>query len=500
MKRWVGYLFSLAIPLVLAGAAIAWFLNIGPGALKLGGLGLGSSAQITYETQPVSRGTIRKIISTSGPVRALVTVSVGSELSGLVDAVKVDFNSTVKKGDVLATIDQRTFSAKVAQSRADLAAADAALVNQQAAQVKAEAVLRLAEHTISRQRPLVQKGVSPVSALDNATRDMEVGRADVNVAKALIESAKATIAQRQAQLRQSEIDLERTQIKAPIEGTVISRSVDPGQTVASSFQAPELFKIAQDLSRIRIEAQVNEADVGAIETGNPVTFTVDAYPDRQFEGRVTQVRLAATEINNVVTYTVIIEAANDDRKLFPGMTANVQIEAAKRENVLRVPNDVLRYKPKAAAEQQGGHGSGEGGDRTARMIERLKAEVALTPEQETALRVAMALLSEEMKASARSGTMGAPPIDFGAMRQRMTARVEQTLGPLLTPGQRPMYERYKRGREGTRGSNVWVLDATGEPAPRYMRLGLTDDQFTEIIGGDIAEGTNIVARARELTK
>ena len=455
---------------------------------------------MVYETAPVNKGTIRKIISTAGPVRALVTVSVGSELSGLIDAVKADFNSTVKKGDVLATVDKRSFAAKVAQAKADLAVAEAALVNQNAALVKAEAILKLAEHTIARQRPLVQKGVSPIATLDTAVRDMEVGKADISVARALIESAKATISQRQAQVRSSEIDLERTRIKAPIEGTVISRSVDPGQTVAASFQAPELFKIAQDLSRIRIEAQVNEADVGALETGNPVTFTVDAYPDRQFEGRVSQVRLAATEINNVVTYTVIIEAANEDRKLFPGMTANVQIEAAKRDNALRVANDVLRFKPKFASESASGHGGGDVGDRTARMIERLKAEVELTAEQETALKDAMTKLEQETKASAPSGTMGAQPIDFGAMRQRMSARVEQTLGPLLTPGQKILYERYKKGREGTRGASVWVLDGKGKPEQKFVRLGLTDEQFTEIVGGDITEGTSVVVRAREPRK
>jgi HlyD family secretion protein len=494
MKRRLGYLFTLAVPLAIAGAAAAWVLNIRPDFGQLS-----AKPEIVYETAAASKGAIRKVISTAGPVRALVTVSVGSELSGLIDAVKADFNSTVKKGDVLATVDVRTFAARVAQAKADLTVAEAAIINQTASLAKSEAVLKLAERTIDRQRPLVQKGLTTQQTLDSTIRDMEVARADINVAKAQIESAKANVIQRQAQLRVVEIDLERTQIKAPIEGTVISRSVDPGQTVAASFQAPELFKIAQDLSRIRIEAQVNEADVGAIDEGNPVSFTVDAYPDRQFEGKVTQVRLAATEINNVVTYTVIVEAANEDRKLFPGMTANVQIEAAKRENVLRIANDALRYKPKAEAGAPAGHG-GDGNDRTARLIERLKAEVALTADQEKALQDAMAKLSAEMKANAPSGTIGGPPVDFGAMRQRMTARVEQTLSPILTAEQKPMFERWKKGREGTRGANLWVLGEKGEPESRFVRLGLTDEQFTEIIGGDVAEGANVVVRAREMGK
>ena len=494
MKRSFGVLFTLAVPLAIAGAAAAWVLNIRPPLAQFS-----SEPEVVYETTAASKGSIRKIISTSGPVRALVTVSVGSELSGLIDVVKADFNSTVKKGDVLATVDQRTFAARVATAKADLAVAEAALINQSAVLDKSEAVMKLAERTIERQRPLVQKGLTPQATLDSAVRDLEVAKADINVAKAQIESAKATVSQRQAQLRVVEIDLERTEIKAPIEGTVISRSVDPGQTVASSFQAPELFKIAQDLSRIRIEAQVNEADVGAIAEGNTVSFTVDAYPERQFDGRVTQVRLAATEISNVVTYTVIVEAANEDRRLFPGMTANVQIEAAKRDNVLRISNDALRYKPKTTPDAAGAHGS-DNAERTARLIERVKAEVALTAGQETALKDAMAILTAEMKASAPSGTMGGPPIDFGAIRQRINARVEQTLVPILTVEQKPMFERWKKGRESVRAANLWVLGDKGQAESRFVRLGLTDDQFTEIVGGDVAEGASVVVRAREMGK
>jgi HlyD family secretion protein len=344
----------------------------------------------------------------------------------------------------------------------------------------------------------VQKGLTPQTTLDQTVRDVEVGRADISVAKAAIESARATIEQKRAQLKVVEIDLERTDIKTPISGTVISRSVDPGQTVAASFQAPELFKIAQDLSSIRIEAQVNEADVGAIEAGNPVSFTVDAYPDRQFEGRVSQVRLAATEINNVVTYTVIIEAANEDRKLFPGMTATAQIESAKKENVLRLANDVLRYKPKDAAPASG-H-DGDSSDRTNRLVERLKGEVALTAPQETALRDGLAKFAESAKSSQPSGGMGGPPVDPSAMRQRIMARVEQTLAPLLSPEQKIQFERYKKGREGARGATVWVLGGVGAPEARFVRLGLSDGQFTEILGGDVTAGANLVVRVKEPAK
>src|SRR5690606_14079452 len=278
-------------------------------------------------------------------------------------------------------------------------------------------------------------------------------------------------------------DLERTDIRSPIDGTVISRTVDPGQTVAASLQAPELFKIAQDLSRIRIEAQVNEADVGAVSEGNAASFTVDAYPDRQFEGRVTQVRLAATELNSVVTYTVIVEAANDGRKLFPGMTANVMIVSDTREGTLRVSNDALRFRPRTeVAETRGPRSGGGGADRGAQMIERLKTETELTDAQVAAVRQAMDQLRSEMSADSGQPNFmggGGPGRDRGEFRQRMMLRIEQALSPLLTDSQRGAFQRWKQGRESVRLATVWVLGKSGVPERRGIRVGLADDQFTE---------------------
>jgi len=489
MGRRFTYLFTLAVPLALAGFALAWML----------GLGSKQNGGIVYDTVPVSKGAIRKIVSTSGPVRALVTVSVGSQLSGQIREVKVDFNSEVKPGDILATIDAQTFAAKVAQAKADLVAAEAALANQQAALLRAEAVARLAKRNVDRQTTLAAKGFSAQSALDTATRDIEVANAEITVVKAQIESARATINQRKAALDQATIDLDRAEIRSPIEGTVISRSVDPGQTVAASLQAPELFKIAQDLSRIRLEAQVNEADVGSVAKDNTATFTVDAYPDRQFEGRVTQVRLAATEINSVVTYTVIIEASNEGRLLFPGMTANVVILSAMRDGVLRVPNDAFRFKPKGeGGTARSGGGKAGSTDRAARLMDRLKAEVQLTSPQEQVVRDALAKLGKETREGAQS-SFGASSGggDRGEFRQRAAARIESALTPLLTDAQRPAYEKWKQGRETTRGATIWVLAASGGIERRYVRTGIADDQFTELLGADVAEGDAVVIRARE---
>lgn len=492
MKRRLSSLFTLAVPVAAAGVAAIWMF--GPAAQ--------SGAGIVYETIPASKGQIRKIVSTAGPVRALVTVSVGSQLSGQVEEVKVDFNSEVKPGDILATIDTKTFSSKVTQANADLAVAEAALSNQEAALLKAKAVDNLAIRSVERQAALAAKGFSAQAALDTATRDAAVAKADIAVAEAQVASARATILQRKASLDQATIDLARAEIRSPIEGTVISRTVDPGQTVAASLQAPELFKIAQDLSRIRIEAQVNEADVGAVSEGNPATFTVDAYPDRQFEGRVTQVRLAATEISSVVTYTVIIEAANAGRKLFPGMTANVVIESATRDGVLRISNDTLRFRPKTAAAnaqtRSGERGAGGGGDRTGRMLERLKTEVELTDAQQAAVKQVLDKLGQEARESTQGSLIGGGPGDPSAFRQKATARIEQALGPTLTEAQRPKFLRWKDGRETARFATVWVLGAGNTPERRNIRTGIADDQFTEVLGGELKEGERVIVRGRDV--
>lgn len=476
------YLFTLAVPLAAVFGAL-WMLSAKQG----------QGANLTYDTALVSKGPIRKVVASSGPVRALVTVLVGSQISGQIDKMNVDYNSEVKEGDVLATIDPRTFEARVAQAKADIESAKAALANQEAALNKAMSVQALTEKVLARQQTLQEKGFASTQNLDNAVRDLAVAKADIEVAKAQIESAKANIAQRIASMKQSEIDLERTRIVSPVNGTVISRSVDQGQTVASNFQSPELFKIAQDLRRIRIEAQVNEADIGQVSEGNPVTFSVDAFPDRTFDGQVTQVRLSATELQNIVTYTVIIEAKNEDRKLFPGMTANVQIEVAKNDNVLRVPNDALRFKPRS----NDGDG-GRGADRVERTVSRVKLDLQLSDEQEAAVKDQLQKLLAQDAAPA-SGI--APTIvDPAAMRQKVQTTVEQTLAPMLTAEQKPLFDRWKRGHENTKTGNVHVVDASNAIDKRFVRLGLADDRFTEITGGTLAEGERVVLRAREAQK
>src|SRR5262245_35838832 len=416
-------------------------------ALVLASVGMptlwtGAGGAFIYEAAEVSQGPIRKLVATSGPVRALVTVSVSSQLSGQIRELKVDFNSEVRAGEELAVIDDKTFAAKVAQADADLVATRATMLNTEAALAKAEAIERNAKRLMQRQEALASKGIAATTTLDLATRDADVAKAEIEVAKAQLENSKATIAQREAQLLQAQIDLDRTRIRSPIDGTVIGRTVDVGQIVAASLQAPELFKIAQDLRRIRIEAQVNEADVGAVSDGNFVEFTVDAYPERRVQGKVSQVRLGALELNNVVTYTVIIEAENDDRKLLPGMTANARIETAKLDNALRIPTDALRFKPRA-------------GDVVAaaqnpllyqlnQEIERARVELGLTDEQYEKINAGMKGAGpEQVAAGGSAAASAARPPTAAETEGRIMQRLKYALASVVTDAQRSAFETWR---------------------------------------------------------
>jgi HlyD family secretion protein len=490
------YRYHIALALFAAGLVLA--------SVGMPTLWTGAGGAFIYEAAEVSQGPIRKLVATSGPVRALVTVSVSSQLSGQIRELKVDFNSEVRAGEELAVIDDKTFAAKVAQANADLVAARATMLNTEATLAKAEAIERNAKRLMQRQEALASKGIAATTTLDVATRDADVAKAEIEVAKAQLENSKATIAQRQAQLLQAQIDLDRTRIRSPIDGTVIGRTVDVGQIVAASLQAPELFKIAQDLRRIRIEAQVNEADVGAVSEGNFVEFTVDAYPERRFQGKVSQVRLGALELNNVVTYTVIIEAENDDRKLLPGMTANARIETAKLDNALRIPTDALRFKPRAAdmvAAAQNPSLQQLKGE-----IERARVELALSDEQLDKVNAAMTGAGPEQAAAGGSAvaSAGRPHPTAAEIEGRILQRLKYALASVVTEAQRGAFEAWKARFDGAarkrREVTVWVLAPTGALEMRQVRVGLADDDFAEIIGEGVKEGDRVVLRSREAAK
>ncbi|HVU00306.1 MAG TPA: efflux RND transporter periplasmic adaptor subunit [Polyangiaceae bacterium] len=290
-----------------------------------------SKPAVRYETTPVARGLIVAKVTASGTLSALVTVSVGSQVSGRIESLSADFGSEVRKGQVVATIEPSLFKAAVAQARANNGAAVAALA-------RAEAQAVNADRQYARARALQLEGIASRSELDTA-------EAALGVAKADVVSARWAVSQSQAALDQANLNLRYTRIASPIDGVVISRNVDVGQTVAATLQAPILFTIAQDPTRMQVDTSVPEADIGKIRKGTVVSFQVDAYPGRRFPGTVRQLRDNAQTIQNVVTYDVVIDVDNSERLLKPGMTANVEIVYAEKAEVLRVANAALRYRP-----------------------------------------------------------------------------------------------------------------------------------------------------------
>jgi HlyD family secretion protein len=304
-------------------------------------------AAVKFKTETLMRGDLRAAVTATGTVSAVTTVLVGTQVSGTIKQIFVDFNSSVKKGQLLAQIDPALSEAKVAQAKANLQSAEANLE-------KAKVTLQDARRTLERSRNLFARNFIAAGDRDASETAMLSAAAQVTV-------AEAQVAQSRAALRQEETNLLYTRILSPVDGTVISRNVDIGQTVAASFQTPTLFSIAQDLTRMQIDTNVDEADIGRIRVGQPVQFTVDAYPDITFPGRVSEIRNAPTTVQNVVTYDVVVKVANPEFKLKPGMTANVSIITDALQGVLKVPNAALRFKwTQDKASSPKGTGAGRG--------------------------------------------------------------------------------------------------------------------------------------------
>ena len=327
MKRTI--LFTAGFIIVLL--AVWWFRR-------------GGSGDVSYRTAEVARGAITQAVTATGTLNPVVNVQVGSQISGNVSKLYVDYNSAVKAGQVIAEIEPAIFKAALTQAQGDLQ--------------NAQAGLELAKVNAARMQDLVKKQTTSQSELDSAMATLHQAEANVMIKQGALDRAKT--------------DLEHCTITSPIDGTVISRSVDVGQTVAASLSAPVIFTIANDLAKMQIDTNVAEADVGVIEKGQDVDFTVDAFPTRTFHGQVVQVRNAPTTVQNVVTYDTVIGVNNADLKLNPGMTANVSIVVAKRENVLKLSNAALRFHPPEeappapspgapAGRRGGGHGGGKGG-------------------------------------------------------------------------------------------------------------------------------------------
>jgi HlyD family secretion protein len=304
-----------------------------------------------YYTEKVQKGDIQDVVQATGTINAVTTVQVGSQVSGTIQTLFADFNSHVKKNQVIAQIDPSLFQGALLQAKADLADAQANLVVSKANLDKANATAVQAKLDFNRYTTLAQEGVVPTQQLDTARATSQSADAAVGAAKAQVTQAAAEVQQKSAAVTVAQTNVEYSTIRSPIDGTVIARSVDVGQTVAASLAAPTLFTIAQDLTKMQVYVSTDESDVGTIQAGQEVSFKVDAFPKDTFKGKVSAVRLNATTVQNVVTYTTIVDFDNPDLKLFPGMTAYVTVPVATANNVVKIPNGALRFTPDLTAQQ-----------------------------------------------------------------------------------------------------------------------------------------------------
>ena len=468
----------------------------------------GEAADSAYRTATIERGDIRVAISATGTLSAISTVTVGSQISGQVTDVLVDYNSEVKKGEVLARIDPSTYEAQIEQGNAQIA-------NAQASLKQAQATLANAELDYTRKADLGRHKLV-------AQSDVDLARAARDQARAQVNAAQAQIRQQTASTQTTRVNLDRTVIRSPVDGVVLTRTIEPGQTVAASLQAPELFTIAEDLSKMKIELAVDEADIGQVKVGQAVSFTVDAFADRQFRGQVQQVRLSATTTSNVVTYPVVVSVDNSDGTLLPGLTVNAEIEVSKRDDILKVSNAALRYKPTgeaatataAAQAPQGGQNRGGGiGDDLARVAGSLQ----LKSDQQAAFDAALTALRERQaarmaQAQQRGASMfgGAPRPGGNAgggsgamqaqMRQRMAERMQQDFAPFratLDDTQKQRWDAELRALLGAKRAPIYTL-VNGKPEMVQVRIGASDGTSTEVSGA-VKEGDVVVVgeRAKE---
>jgi HlyD family secretion protein len=475
----------------------------------------GSEAAPQYRTAKVERGTIAAVVAASGTLNAVTTVQVGSQVSGQIKEILADFNTPVKKDQIIARIDPSSFELRVSQARADVDAARSAVAVQRSALAAQQAELaRLrvnlldAERDYKRKKSLVEKNfISPADrdkakTLFDATREqLRAAQAQAKVNEAQIDSALAAVKQREALLHQAEVDLEKTIIRAPVDGTVILRNVDAGQTVAASLQAPVLFTIAQDLHDMQVEAAIDEADVGRLRVGQHASFTVDAFPRRNFSGEIRQIRKSPLNVQNVISYTVVISAANPDLALLPGMTANVRIEVERRDDVLKVANAALRFQPpddSAAATAapapaaEGAQSAAARGGSGALAKARQRLDAALKPD--ATQRAKLDTIFED----ARKKFMVLRDLSDAAERRKRGAQIRAELRArimdILSPAQRELYERLiaqasARGRAVA--ARLWVLE---DDAPKAVdvRIGLSDGTSTEIVSGALREGEAVI--------
>ncbi|HEX8766115.1 MAG TPA: efflux RND transporter periplasmic adaptor subunit, partial [Candidatus Acidoferrum sp.] len=407
-------------------------------------LGWNRAAQVQHFTAKVERGDIHDVVEATGTINAVITVQVGSQVSGTISKLFVDFNSRVHKGDLVALIDPALFKGAVQQASADLENARANLMAARANLEKAKAAFVQAKADYDRTVGLTEDGIMSQQQLDLSKANYDSANAAVGGAQANVTQAEAQVTQKEAALAVAQTNLNYTVIRSPIDGTVVARNVDVGQTVAASLQAPTIFTIAQDLKKMQVYAKTDESDVGNIKVGKEVTFKVDAFPKETFRGMVSQVRMNATTVQNVVTYDTIIDFANPDLKLFPGMTAYVTIPVATVQNALKLPNTALRYKPPMAPEE---------------VLAMYKQYGIANNESRRA---------NDDSAAADGGSKGGG----GTQNQPRTPRSDSAV--------------------------VWKLHADNTMEPVKVSLGITDHSYTEVAAvakGELKEGDELIIRS-----
>jgi HlyD family secretion protein len=523
-------LLLTAILLLLGGSATAGYLYYN-----------GRQTPPSYLTARVERGRIATTVNATGTLNAVVTVQVGSQVSGIIQKLLVDYNSPVTENQIIAQIDPAPFETRVNQARASLAGAKAAVqvaeatvqnnkaavetarANAESSKAnieKSKVALTDARRTLERNKQLLRQSLIAQSDLDTAQTaydsavsqlrlaesqyDASLGQiksatAQARLAEAQYGAALAQVEQAKATLQAAELDLEHTTIRSPVNGIVVSRSVDVGQTVAASLQAPTLFLIAQDLTKMQVDTNVSEADIGRIGMGQTATFTVDAYPNSPFTGKVSQVRNAPITIQNVVTYDAVVAVANPDMQLKPGMTANVSFLIAERRDSLKVPNAALRFQPDGASQDAAAQdgGGGGGGDRAQAMQQRLTQVLSLSSEQQTRLSEILQNTRQQMMRLREQ-----EPSEEGrrARAREAQAQTRAQIRNMLTDSQRQRYDEFLKNSErqreaGTvqgRPGRVWIRAAEGTPEPLSLRLGIADDSFTEVLSGDLHEGQEVI--------
>lgn len=521
--------------------------GIGAAALAAGYFTLrptgGAANDTAYRTAAIDRGQITASVRASGTLTPMTTVVVGSQLSGQIVEILADYNSQVKAGQVVARLNSDQIktrrdaaAADLAQAKADLVVKRAQLERAKSTRIKADSTIRDIEaqrdrtkaqladarRTFERQNELFTRGAGAQQGLDSARTQVDMQTAtlasneaqiasaraelrgldaDIQLAEGQVLSGEALIAQRDAKLKDILIDLERTEIRSPVDGVVVQRQVDLGQTVAASLSAPVLFQIAQDLRTIDIYANIDEADVGRLKVGQSVSFSVNAYPNRTFQGRVQMVRLGAQTIQNVVTYTGVVRVENRDLALLPGMTANLQVVTEDRPDVLRVPNAALRFRPLGgpvalpAAAPAGTPGARPAGNRAAGALrERIEEEVQPTPEQKQAI----AAIMTEQRGNTRQAMAGLSEEERRAAFRAARTELRGKIAAVLDPERRAKFEALmQEGRpapeQDASPGRVYVLDGAGQPKAVAVRLGPSDGAFTQVLPGtEIAEGTQVV--------